>query len=380
MAMKRVAFIGLTRSGIDGAIMRGVVDASHELAGWHLSDAGHDRSYLGDLIERGLEGVIGNVTDREFEQKLIDLGLAAVNTSDALESPRLTTVMVDNQEVGRLAAEHLLQRGLKCFAFVGQSKYAFTLDRLAGFRDRVEQAGGTVLRPAPITGSQEEVCNARVQWLGDLPKPLGLMASTDSDGWTYAQVCQQAGLVVPDAVAIISSGNDQFTCHLSDPPLTSVGIPGQIIGRRAAEKLDRLLSDGRLARRKRHPVIRIPPNPVAIRQSTNVMAVSDAALADALRHIRNHATKGLTVEGLLREIPLGRRDLERRFQRHLHRSPLEEIRRVRMQEAERLLVTTALPMDKLAERCGYNSADQFTRAFKQTHRTTPGRYRREHAR
>jgi LacI family transcriptional regulator len=79
---------------------------------------------------------------------------------------------------------------------------------------------------------------------------------------------------------------------------------------------------------------------------------------------------------VLREIPVGRRWLERQFVAQLGRTPHEEIVRVRIENSKRLLLRPEFGVVHVAERCGFSKV-QFMRAFRQLTGTTPAAYRRQ---
>jgi LacI family transcriptional regulator len=107
-----------------------------------------------------------------------------------------------------------------------------------------------------------------------------------------------------------------------------------------------------------------------------VLAVDDPQVADAIRFIREHACDPCSVDDVLREVPVGRRWLERQFVKRLGRTPRDEILRVQMDAAKRLLLQPALTLPEIAERCGFSSGPTFGRAFLRAMGTTPATYRR----
>jgi len=139
--------------------------------------------------------------------------------------------------------------------------------------------------------------------------------------------------------------------------------------------LDRLLRGERLSNEERH--LRIPPLRVVKRLSTDVLAVDDPHVADALRYIREHACDPCSVDDVLRHVPTGRRWLERQFVKSLGRTVGDEILRIRMERAQRLLVSGTLKMPAIAERCGFSCGPTLTRAFERALGISPSAYRRK---
>ena len=65
------------------------------------------------------------------------------------------------------------------------------------------------------------------------------------------------------------------------------------------------------------------------------------------------------------------------MQAALHRTPKEEIQRVRFREVQRLLRDTDLTIDLIAEQTGFTHSHYLQAAYKQSHGQTPGQYRRQ---
>jgi transcriptional regulator GlxA family with amidase domain len=69
------------------------------------------------------------------------------------------------------------------------------------------------------------------------------------------------------------------------------------------------------------------------------------------------------------------RTLRRRCREHLDESPGQLVRRIRLDEARRLLEDTALPLKDISERAGLGDASTMWRAFTRRLGVTPARYR-----
>jgi LacI family transcriptional regulator len=255
--------------------------------------------------------------------------------------------------------------------------------RKLGFEQRVAAAGFSCLsfqNPVQHTARglpEYEEHGQRYEqelkhWLQSLPKPLGLMACNDSRGRQVLNCCRELNIAVPDDLAVIGVDRDEIFCELSDIPLSSVILNSQQIGFEAAALLNHLMSGKDVAN---HPRL-IRPKGVATRRSTDVLAIEDRHIAAALRIIREQACEGLDIPTLLKSVPLSRSVLERRFAQILGRSPNEEILRVKLGRACRLLEESDLPLAEVAEKCGFEHAEYFSRLFKKKLGSTPGEFRK----
>src|SRR5262249_29800449 len=157
------------------------------------------------------------------------------------------------------------------------------------------------------------------------------------------------GLRVPDEVAVIGVDNDEFLCHLSSPPLSSVNTGAERVGYEAAALLDRLMAGGRPPTA---PIL-LPPVGVVVRSSTDVVASEDRELAELIRFVRDNACGGLRVEEALRRSSLSPSTMQRRFKALLGRTPKQEILRVQLERAKQLLAETDLTVAEVAAKCGF---------------------------
>jgi LacI family transcriptional regulator len=108
----------------------------------------------------------------------------------------------------------------------------------------------------------------------------------------------------------------------------------------------------------------IQPTHVITRQSTDVLAIQDNDVARAVRFIRQHAKEAIQVDEVVNVAAVSRRGLERRFQRVLNRSVLDEIRRVHIELVTRMLIETNLSVTQIASTLGYISVAHIGRYFR----------------
>lgn len=264
--------------------------------------------------------------------------------------------------------------------FIGHPRHLYSTQREAGFRQGLSPHGQPPScfyeRPSVTyrqRGHMLAVQEGLQRWVQSLPKPVGIFACHDVWGLQVVEACRLAELRVPEDVAIIGVDNDDLLCELARPSLSSVAVPAERIGYEAAALLERLL---RRAKPPRQPIL-IPSSGIVARQSSDVLALRDSDVAAAVRFIRDHAHQPLCVADVLREVPVGRRSLERRFRAALNRGLWEEIRRVHMDRAKQLLATTVQPVAEVADKAGFSDVQQLSRVFRQETGLTPSAYRRQ---
>jgi LacI family transcriptional regulator len=290
----------------------------------------------------------------------------------------------NDRSVVRLAVEHLAERGFRRFAYCGYAGANYSERRLKYFPGFVAETGGSAVVYQSPPPNQAAGLSVREQhavlfelellgWLQQLPRPIGIMACNDTRGQQVLNACRELGIAVPEEIAVIGVDNDELLCDLSSPPLSSVAPDTERIGYQAAELLDRMMDGGPSP----GPKTFIEPRGVVTRQSTDVLAIDDAEVALAVRFIREHACEGIDVNDVVARVDLSRRSLERRFRKHLDRSPNEEIVRVQVQRVRELLTGTDLPLGTIARMAGFTHAEYMSAVFRKYVGQLPRLYRKE---
>ena len=293
-------------------------------------------------------------------------------------------VLYDNVAIGRLAAEHFLERGFRHIALFNYGNFWMESERIPSFRQTIQAAGAhyheipyythfSMVQPSPA-----EKEKAASQWLVEtiraLPKPTGIFIAADDVYDTVLRACTTAKISVPEEVAVLGCENDPLTCEFAPVPLSSVDPDIERQGYEAAKLLDRLM-DGKPP--PREPII-IPPRGVVTRQSTDILAVPHVPTARALRFIGEHHSEPIRLPDIARAAGMSRRGLEYAFRQHLHRSVTEEITRRRVEHAKELLLTTDMKALEVAEQTGFSGLMYFSRVFKKAVGVGPREFRRRH--
>lgn len=380
----RVA-ICVDSSGSHGrGVLRGIAEYANTYRSWsvvldaHTHATGH--SAHGWLRKWRGDGILIYTQNPLLPRRLRRCGIPAVELYSHPLDVGLPQAGNDNEKIGRLAAEHLIERQLTHFAFCGYSGELWCQCRSDGFTAAAREAGtvhGSFLGPHFPSSLAESARNQRrlSQWVRRLPKPIGIMACSDRLAQRLLDACQEADAAVPEEVAVIGVNNDEEICLLSHPPLTSVQDNPRQIGYQAAALLDQLMS-GRLRANEAKPIL-VPPLGVAARRSTDVTATTDRLVAGAARRIYERACQGLTVKELLQELSVSRNAFYRRFQNALGRSPHEQILHVRFEHVKSLLLKTELSLEKIAELTGFEYPEYLSVAFRREFGIPPGAFRRQ---
>ena len=328
------------------------------------------------LKKWGADGVIA--PDARENKEIIAMGLPTIVYRMAKERiPDLPAIIADDKAVGIMAAEHLLDRGFRRFAYCGIEPRPWSQARSESFSKRILEAGfqtDSFSRKDKLKSrdSFDRQQNLLSDWLESLPKPVGVMAGNDVCGRYVMQACRAAALNVPDEVAVIGVDNDSLICDLTEPPLSSIAMNTEKAGYEAAQLLDRIMSGEKMTGQN----IVVQPTHIVTRQSTEILAIEDREVAEAIRFIRQNARQAIAVGDVVNHAAMSRRSLEMRFHRALGRSIHNEIKRVRVQQIVRMLAGTDLSVSEIALKLGHDSSKHLARYFRAQAAMSPVEYRR----
>ncbi|MFP4052645.1 MAG: substrate-binding domain-containing protein [Phycisphaerae bacterium] len=360
--------------------IRGICDYARPGREWTFR-FGRGATNARDAQEWGADGIITYVQTQQELDELMTLGIPTVAVTERARHPRAACVSYDNKEAGRLAAQHLLQRGFENFAFAASANNVVSDLRLKGFRQELDMKGrdcavgilddATVLSGIPKPWA--ELDQQATEWLRSLPQPVGVLAWRDLTAQGLTEACIQADLRVPTDVAIVGIDNDETFCEMGTPTISSVEMPFRQVGHRAAKILELMMLEGEPPER---PTL-IKPRCVISRQSTDIVAVEDDAIATAMEFIRDHASEPISVREVLQATKVSRRSLENRFKRVTGNTPLEEIHRVRVELGKQYLARTDMTVSDVATSSGFRSAKRFSAVFQKLTGLKPSEYRQQ---
>jgi LacI family transcriptional regulator len=194
-----------------------------------------EQHYLRSLVSRRVDGII--VTGRRTEPRdPIDVPIPVVYAFSASNDPRDTSVIVDDHGGAASTVRHLLSLGRRRIAHVtGPATHRSAISRAAA---TVETAAGALVGE-PMHGEWSE------RW-GRHAVDVLLRSETEVDAITCGSdqiargVCDRLrdlGRSVPDDIAVTGYDNWSVMALASRPPLTTVDLELEELGRRTAQLL-----------------------------------------------------------------------------------------------------------------------------------------------
>ena len=232
-------------------------------------DAQLEQRHVGVLIARKVDGLIVASAQHQKKsaifQELERSGIAYVLIDRVVPGVSANYVGVKDDELGALATEHLLAQGCRRIAHIRGPAVSTGRGRLQGYRRALDRAG-VMIKPEYIVEGQfgdSGGYHAMLRLLQLSPPPDGVFCYNDPVAAGAIKAVLEAGLKVPEQIAIIGAGNVHYS-DLLRIPLSTVDQSSSVIGERAAE----LLSEAMEAKKRSEPRrIFIPPR-LVVRDSS----------------------------------------------------------------------------------------------------------------
>ena len=185
--MRHVAILIETSRAYGRGLLRGIARYNCEHSQWSTF---FQPQGLGDPAPAWLpswrgDGILARIDNRQVAQAVQKAGVPVVNTRGTLTELPFHFIGSDNSAIAELAAEHLLERGFRHFAFCGYLRRIHPKLDLRGdcFQQLIKQAGyhcerfqnDTPRRPRSWEQQQTRIAS----WIAELPKPIGILAAND---------------------------------------------------------------------------------------------------------------------------------------------------------------------------------------------------------
>lgn len=377
-ALPQVALLVDTATQWGRELIEGIASYANQYGPWHLLVQPRDRDNPMQLPKDwDGDGVIARVSSQKQAAELLAKKLPVVNVSGielpGVSFPRVTT---DHQAIVELAFEYFQSHGFRRFAYVGPINRPYVKRLADTFEELATRAEGTLDRfdyaIESMAGQRWQHQQQRLaHWLEAVEKPIAVFCWGTDASCQLLHLCHRHGIPVPDEVSVLAGDNDNLLAKTTIPSMSAVLTPSAQIGFCAAGRLHRMMCGEKVILK---PEL-IAPIEIISRRSTEVLAIEDSELLAAVRHLRQHAFSELTIQTVADAVPMTRRSLEIKFKARFGRTPLAELRRLRIGRAKELLATTDLPMPRVAAACGFGSPQWMATVFKTEMKVTPLEYR-----
>ena len=365
-------------SEFDRKLLRGLVQYSKENGPWlfyrlpsYYSAMHGEQGILKWAKEWKADAIIGQWNNDTIDlQKELNIPVVLQNYHH--RSVTYSNLTGDYKGTGRMAAQFFAKRMFCNFAYFGGKVGGGSDDRCEGYRQGGERIGGGFF--SFESDKQEDEIRMEVsRWLQELPKPVALFCCDDAHALFISETCKMMNIPIPEDIALLGVDNDELMCNISDPPISSIELEVE----KGGYSIGRLVH--RQIKKEHEGTFNIVINPIRIelRQSTEKHNIKDPYILEVVKYIETHYSSDLTIESLLANIPLSRRNFEVKFKNALNTSIYQYILNCRCNHLADLLLTTDRPLADLAIEVGFKDYNNISRVFKKYKGCPPLEYRQK---
>jgi len=341
---------------------------------------------LKEIEAWGAAGVFGILENDDLKQLVARSRgrLPVVNCALAGDHPNVVTVLGDITAFLDHAVGHLRQMGLRSIGMLMVEEGQHVQERLVNPFLKLTQPARPEDAACVLQVDRKTVWNPDsnvrpvpeklAAWLKRLPKPSGVVCPPLGGGGYLIRCCKALKLRVPEDIAVV--GSDETDLSLAcEPTLTSVVLSMELVGFEAVQVLSGMIQ----GTRPPSNIVRLKSAELTVRESTGRRRPEICDIAAALECIQTNATRGISVEQVIRQTQkVSRVTFHRRFRETTGRSPAEAIRDRQLQEVRRLLRDTELPVAMISDLAGFSSSKVLARTFRAAEKMTPRDFRQQH--
>ena len=376
---QRKILVAIPTNGPDGRLrVAGVLKYANTRTNWDLRIVSSRTAFNDDEVHELLGGGLDGCILAAYTPAVDEILKRRIPTIIALENmhqelgprPNCISVLMDNHEIGRIAAEHFKSLGhFASYAFIpAPPKIPWSLERKAAFFENADRRAEFFEYPesdfemvnmtgeAGIQVRTEEL----VEFLRSLPRPAAVFAANDLLAVQAIKACREARIKVPASLAVIGCDNDELLCQGERPALTSI-LPGfEKAGFAAARALDALIHGTPPATH----VLRIPGAALVPRASTTTLPPAVAVVNAAMDFIKTHALDGISTADVISHLRISRSLLDLRFRQLRNESVMDAILGIRLAAVRERIEKTDKKFLAIGAECGFRNPDYLKRLFR----------------
>ncbi len=375
--MRKIILLIDCSSEYDRRLLRGLVRFSKEHGPWAFyrippSQAGMldgGRQVIRWARKWQADAIVGRW--RWDDISLLDeLDIPIVLQNYKARSSRFSNLTGDYIGTGVKVADFFINHKFKQFAYYGVKDVIWSEERLQGYEAEVKRFGGTLykLMVDDTHGDRAQVAS----WLKSLPKPVAMFACDDAYALEITEVCNMAGIPIPEDVSLVGVDNDDLLCEISSPQISSLELNVEQGGYHLGELLEKQFESNLSWSFN----VVVTPGGIVERGSTLRHYIKDPYVDRLVKYVDEHFDQYITMDQILSQVPLSRRNIEIRFKKEMNGMTIYKyLVTSRMNKFTDLLVKSDLSITEIADHCGLLSIQNVSRIFRQVYSCTPTEYR-----
>jgi len=231
-------------------------------------DCGVESSEVDRLLARQVDGLIlasaQPPSSLEVFERIEARNVPYVLIDRRFTDARAPYVGADDEAIGRLATNHLIERGCRRIAHIAGPPLTTGVGRLKGYRDALAEAGISVPDSYLVHATDDASGFQAAQLLLSLdPRPDAIFGYNDPTAAGAMKAILEAGIGIPGSMKVIGVGNVHYS-DLLRVPLSTIDQSSTAIGQQAAEILVKAIG----SKRRRPPRTVVIEPTLIIREST----------------------------------------------------------------------------------------------------------------
>lgn len=365
------------------AMTQGILDYARLHGPWLTCIMGIDNEFSASHFRLSdINGAIieSRPTRRSIKNSLI--GIPTISCLDeqqqsALQTAPLVQIRCDNKEVAIAAADYLLSKAPQAFAFVNApGNPPWSTSREVSFKAHLEEHGhASIIWRSKRNTSSGTFPRSFKKWLRELPYGTAIFAANDSIARYILNICLENKLEIPERYLVLGVDDNHLICETSTPSLSSISLAARETGFKAAQLLEKMMHG-----------YSPPPNftltygvrNVVERQSTTTLTRD--TLIERIRSFSNNRLsvglgKTITIPELVTALAISRRSLEVFFKQKTGRTLHDEIIRLKLEYAKKLIVQTQDKLELISSSCGFANSSHLCLLFKKHFGKSPSHFR-----
>jgi LacI family transcriptional regulator len=274
--------VGLVLPDLHGEFFSEVIrgaDLAARRRGYHLLVSGShnnpaDMTAVLRAMRGRVDGLILMSPELALDGVLKDLPGAMPLVTVNAETKKFPSITIDNSGGARAVVKHLAGLGHRRIAFIcGPSANVDAAERSRGYRDACKDERVVCSSTLEFDGDFSEAAGyaAAMKILEQSPRPTAIFAANDAMAVGALFAIREAGLSVPEDMAIVGFDDIPIARYVS-PRLTTVTVAIAELGRRAFELLHQSLGDQKASRRQPHETL---ATTLVVRESCGAMLAAE---------------------------------------------------------------------------------------------------------
>jgi len=202
--------------------------------------------------------ILNCIYDREYLFELKRMGFPIVLIDDLIENSGFTCIYPDNKKGAKELTEYLINLGHEYIGFIdGPNEYAYNRDRFEGYREILNESGiklNTNFVENVKQFSMAEGYHATKRLLNKEKRLTAIFCVCDDLAIGAMRAAQEMEYRVPQDLSIVGF-DDLEVSQFLNPPLTTVRIPRETIGRLAIETITNNTEQSYIQKREKNKII-----------------------------------------------------------------------------------------------------------------------------